>query len=233
VIAQDSPKANRLLARMPPKDRARMLEDCTVVELGFEQILVEPGEAIANVYFPTRSFISLLAPIGASSIEVALVGNEGMFGLPLAFGVNVSQVRALVQGAGPALRMTSSRFKAELARNAALKRSVGRYAFVRMSQLGQAAGCNRFHVVEARLARWLLMTSDRAHSLTFHITHEFLAFMLGVRRVGITMAASALQNQKLIRYTRGNLTILDRPGLEKASCECYQADLDLYGTMFA
>ncbi len=230
--AQDPSKANRLLAALPRKDRESVFKGCMPVELGFEEILAEPGDTIGHVHFPTHSFISLLTPMGATSIEVALVGDEGMFGLPIALGVGVSPVRALVQGAGPALRMTAARFRSELARNGALKRAVGRYAYVTMSQLGQTAGCNRFHLVEARLARWLLMTADRAHSLAFYITHEFLAFMLGVRRVGITKAASALQKRGLIRYARGNLTILDRPGLEAASCACYRADLDVYGKMF-
>ena len=209
-----------------------MVDGCTRVDLAFEQILAEAGEPLGHVHFPTTGFISLLTPMGAASIEVGLVGDEGMFGLPIALGVGVSQVRALVQGAGPALRMTAARFRTELGRNGPLKRAVGRYAFVTMSQLGQTAGCNRFHLVEARLARWLLMTADRAHSPVFYITHEFLAFMLGVRRVGITKAASALQERGLIRYARGNLAILDRPGLEAASCACYRADLDIYGKMF-
>jgi CRP-like cAMP-binding protein len=232
VPSQDPSKANRLLASMPRKDRERVLKGCTRVELGFEEIVAHAGEPIAHVHFPTTSFISLLTPMGATSIEVALVGDEGMFGLAVAFGVGVSHVRGLVQGAGSALRMTATRFKSELRASAPLQRAVGRYAYVRMAQLGQTAGCNRFHVVEARLARWLLMTADRAHSSTFYITHEFLAYMLGVRRVGITKAASALQDRQLIRYSRGHLTILDRPGLEKASCNCYRADLDIYGKMF-
>jgi CRP-like cAMP-binding protein len=232
VPSQDPSKANRLLAGMPRLDRERMLDGCTPIELGFEEVLVEAGEPVGHVHFPTTGFISLLTPMGVSSIEVALVGDEGMFGLPVAFGVGVSHVRAIVQGAGSALRMTVARFKSEMKRSGPLQRAMGRYAFVTMAQLGQTAGCNRFHVVEARLARWLLMTGDRAHSPTFYITHEFLAFMLGVRRVGITKAASALQDRGLIRYSRGHLTILDRPGLEKASCSCYRADLAIYGKMF-
>ena len=228
----DLSKANRLLGSMPRKDRERMVDGCTRVDLAFEQILAEAGEPLGHVHFPMTGFISLLTPMGASSIEVALVGDEGMFGLPIALGVGISEFRALVQGEGAALRMTAARFKSELRRSVPLQRAVGRYAYVRLAQLGQAAGCNRFHVVEARLARWLLMTGDRAHSATFYITHEFLAFMLGVRRVGITKAASALQAAKLIRYSRGHLTVLDRPGLEKASCACYRADLDIYGKMF-
>jgi CRP-like cAMP-binding protein len=232
VPSQEPSKANQLLAGMPRKDRERMLDGCVEVELSFEDVVHEVGDPIGHVHFPTTGFISLLTPMGASSIEVALVGDEGMSGLPVALGVGTSDIRAIVQGEGSALRMTTARFKSELRRSVPLQRAMGRYAFVRMAQLGQTAGCNRFHFVEERLARWLLMTADRAHSSTFYITHEFLAFMLGVRRVGITKAASALAGRELIRYSRGNLTILDRPGLEKAACTCYRADLAIYAKMF-
>jgi CRP-like cAMP-binding protein len=164
---------------------------------------------------------------------VALAGNEGMYGVPVALGVDVAPVHALVQGGGHAWRIDSGDFRRELARSAPLRASVDRYVYVVMSQLAQTAGCNRFHVVEQRLARWLLMTSDRAHSDTFHITHEFLAFMLGVRRVGITTAASALQSRKLIAYVRGEMEIRDRKGLERASCGCYRADLETYDRVMA
>lgn len=230
--SQDVVHSNRLLDGLPRKDRERMLAGCVPVLLKFAEVLAEPGKAIRHVHFPSDSFISLIAPIGATRLEVALAGNEGMFGLPLALGVDSSPVHARVQGAGPALRMSARRFKSELARSAPLRRALGRYIYVRLSQLAQVAGCNRFHVVEERLSRWLLMTADRAHSQSFHVTHEFLAYMLGVRRVGITKAAGALQARKLIRYARGNVTILDRAGLERASCGCYRADLDSYASMF-
>ena len=231
--ASPAPLTNRLLDQLPPKDRERMLAACEEVDLAFEAVLDEAGGTIKHVYFPTGSFISMLVPMGGTStLEVALAGNEGMYGLPVAFGIATSPMRALVQGAGPALRIGAAAFRRQLASVPALRACVDRYIYVVMSQLIQVAGCNRFHLVEQRLARWLLMTADRAHSATFRITPEYLAYMLGVRRVGITEAASALQKQKLITYTRGILTILDRKGLERASCGCYRADLTTYGRVF-
>ena len=191
-----------------------------------------PGSAFNHVYFPTRSFISLIVPVDdITSLEVGLIGNEGMFGIPLVLGVDVSPLRAVVQGAGSALRMDAELFSRELRRSPALLRQMHRYAFVQLSQLAQTAACTRFHVVEARLARWLLMTQDRAHANSFQITQEYLAFMLGVRRVGITKAAGALQKRKLIHYSRGNITVLDRRGLRAASCGCYKADRESYSRM--
>ena len=220
---------NRLLESMPTGDRRHMLARCDLVDLAFGEVVCAADAPIAHVYFPTTSFISLIMPIDdVDSLEVGLVGDEGMFGIPLVLGVDVSPVRAVVQGPGAAFRMGADVFRRELQRSAALQRGIARYAFVQLSQLGQTAACTRFHVVEARLARWLLMTQDRAHSSTFHITHEFLALMLGVRRVGVTMAASALQRRSLIQYTRGRITVLDRSGLKSASCGCYEADRHSY-----
>ena len=228
-----APITNRLLDRLPAKDRARVLGGCEKVELTFAEILAEPGGTIRNVYFPTGSFISLVAHIGAKSrLEVALTGNEGVWGIPVALGVEISPVRALVQGSGSAWQIGAAAFRREIERMPALRESIDRYIYVLMSQLAQTAGCNRFHVVEQRVARWLLMTADRAHSTTFHITHEYLAYMLGVRRVGITKAASALQGRKLIGYSRGDVTILDRKGLERAACACYRSDLSTYDRIF-
>lgn len=227
------PATNRLLDSLPARDRASVIAACEEVNLPFAAILDEPGGMIRDVYFPTGSSISLLASMGGKSLlEVALAGSEGIYGVPLAFGVEVSPVRAVVQGAGTAWRMRAAKFQQELVRVPALRSCVDRYIYVVMSQLIQTAGCNRFHVVEQRVARWLLMTADRAHSSTFRITHEFLAYMLGVRRVGVTEAATALQKRELIRYSRGLVSILDRDGLEMASCRCYRADVEAYDRAF-
>jgi CRP-like cAMP-binding protein len=220
---------NRLLAALPRKDRLHLVGGCEEAALNLSEVLVEPGERISHVHFPVSGFISLLAPVDEfTRLEVGLVGDEGMVGTPLVLGVAISPLQALVQGAGRSLRMDAASFRRELAGSAALRLLLDRYLFVRMTQLAQAAGCTRFHLVEARLARWLLMTQDRAHSDSFHITHEFLAVMLGVRRAGVTKAASSLQKRQLIRYSRGNIAVLDRPGLKAASCTCYGSDLETH-----
>lgn len=226
---QRSIATNRLLDSLPAHERKRMLAAGESVDLVFADVLYTPGETLREVYFPLESLISLIVPVeGATGLEVGLIGNEGMFGIPLALGVDASAVRAVVQGAGPALRMGAAQFLIEIGRNKVLHQVIDRYAFVHLSQLAQAAGCNRFHVVEARLARWLLMTQDRVHNDTFHVTQEFLALMLGVRRVGVTRAAGSLQNLGLIHYSRGNIAVLDRRGLKAAACGCYKADRDAY-----
>jgi CRP-like cAMP-binding protein len=223
------PATNRLLAALPRKDRDRLLAHCEPIELIFAEELYRAGDLIAHVYFPTGSCISLVMPIdGNAHLELGLIGDEGMLGLTLMLEVEVAPFHAVVQGAGPALRLTAAAFLHELAQSPALQRELKRYLYVSMSQLAQTAGCTRFHVVEARLARWLLMTQDRAHSDTFHVTQVFMAYMLGVRRVGITKAANGLQKHKLISYHRGEITILDRVGLEAAACGCYRAGTETY-----
>jgi CRP-like cAMP-binding protein len=228
-IANLAPEGNRLLAALPRKDRLHLIAGCEEVDLVLSDVLFEPGDRIRHVHFPTKGFISLLTPTGGSTrLEVGLVGYEGMAGTPLVLGVATSPLQALVQGAGTSLRMDSALFRRELGRSPAIKLLLDRYLFVRMTQLAQSAGCTRYHLVEARLARWLLMTQDRARSSAFHITHEFLAVMLGVRRAGVTKAATSLQKHGLIRYNRGNIVILDRPGLKTVSCACYRTDRETY-----
>ena len=223
------PGVNRLLASLPSKDRQHLLAGCQQVELVLGNILSEPGERISSVYFPTDGYISLVTQLDDhAKLEVGLVGDEGMFGTPLVLGVGVSSIHSLVQGAGRAWRIDAAEFLVKLQQSPTLRQVLERYLYVLMSQLAQMAVCTRFHVAEERLARWLLMTADRAHSAKFHITHEFLAYMLGVRRVGITKAAGSLQKQKFISYSRGDITIIDRSGLEAASCDCYQADKETY-----
>jgi CRP-like cAMP-binding protein len=227
-----TPGTNRLLALLSPGDLRRIVAVSDIVDLKFAEVLYNAGQRLDYVYFPTDGFISLIMQLDHSALEVGLVGSEGMFGLPLALGVDSSPVRAVVQGSGSAMRMTGGSFLRQLGKIPALRRQMERYVFVHISQLAQASACTRFHVVEARLARWLLMTQDRAHADTFHITHEFLAMMLGVRRVGVTKAATALQKRKLIHYRRGDITVLDRRGLSGAACECYNSDRAIYEGMF-
>ena len=221
--AKPPSSANQLLAAVPRPAYQRMLSGLEPVELSYGQVLYEPQELIRHVYFPVNCLVSLLTTVDKKrTLEVGMVGNEGMVGTPLVLGIGVSAVRALVQGSGTAMRMTAARFLAEFKKNIQLQRALFRYTHLLMAQVSQTAACNRFHKAEERLARWLLMTADRVHSEEFRLTHEFLAHMLGVRRVGVTKAASDLERRKLIDYSRGNIRILDRKRLEAAACTCYR-----------
>jgi CRP-like cAMP-binding protein len=220
--------ANHLLAAMPRQALQHMRSGLEPVQLIYGQILYEPNDQIRHVYFPLDCLASLLTAVDNDrSLEVGMVGNEGMVGMPVVLGIGVSAVRALVQGSGTALRMTAARFRLEFKKNVALQRALFRYTHLLMAQVSQTAACNRFHNAEARLARWLLMTSDRLHLNEFRLTHEFLSHMLGVRRVGVTKAAGALERRKLIIYSRGHIRILDRKRLEAAACTCYRIVKDL------
>jgi CRP-like cAMP-binding protein len=214
---------NSILAALPRKAYLSLLPGLAPVSLVFGDVLYEPGTTIPDVYFPGRSVVSLLTLVDKhAALEVGLVGHEGMVGIPLALGIEISPVRALVQGAGSAMQMSARRFRKAFDASPPLRLGLHRYAHELMAQITQTAACNRFHMVDARLARWLLMTRDRLHSGEFRLTHEFLAHMLGVRRVGVTEAASGLQQRALIEYSRGNIRILDDPGLEAAACSCYR-----------
>ena len=227
------PATNRLLAALPRQAHDRVLAKCDQVQLAFADVLYRPGKRISYVYFPTEGMVSLVTPplSDAAGLEVGLIGNEGMVGTPVLMGVAVSSLLALVQGAGTAWRMSAASFCRALQQNRALKQGLDRYECVTSAQFAHMAACNRFHVLPARLARWLLMTHDRAHLDTFHITHQFLGFMLGSRRVGVTEAANLLRNQKLIEYHRGYITVLDRQGLEAASCTCYHRQKEIYDAL--
>jgi CRP-like cAMP-binding protein len=218
---------NSLLAAVPRKEYRRLLDVLEPVTFTFGEVLYEPGDAIRHVYFPGICLVSLLTLVDDHlALEVGMVGREGMVGIPLALGVGVSPIRALVQGAGAAMRMKSAPFLKELRQNLHLQHALYRYTHTLMAQVAQTAACNRFHMVEERLARWLLMTRDRVQSNEFQLTQEFLSHMLGVRRVGVTKAAGQLQKRNLIEYSRGNISVVDGQGLEAASCSCYQAARD-------
>lgn len=225
----NSQSENLLLSSIPAEQRQHLFASCELIELEAGQVLCKRGAVIEHVYFPTTAVISLVMPVDDhSQLEVGLIGNEGMLGINRMLGVEDAPFGAVVQRGGTSLRVFAPLFITELENNKPLKNKLMCYLFVLMSQLIQTAGCHRFHVVEKRLSRLLLMIKDRAHSHEFHITQELLSQMLGVRRVGVTQAAQTLQERGLISYSRGNVIINNVQGLEGASCSCYQADKDVY-----
>ena len=223
---------NQLLMHLASGDRQRFIAQCETVDLTISDVLCEQGDRVRYVYFPIDCFLSLITPIDDRvGFEVGMVGCEGMQGISLTLGVHVAPQRVLVQGSGSALRMTAAAFRRELSYSVLLQRVLARYMHVLMTQLAQTGACTRFHRLEERLARWLLMTDDRAQGCLLHLTHAFLAYMLGMQRAGITTAAVALRRKKLISYARGTITITNRRGLEQASCACYRIDQETNAEM--
>lgn len=214
--------ANLVLEALPEHVQTEMQPLIEHVQLAEAEVLCEAGAPIEYVYFPHDCLLSLLGVAeGRMTLEVGQVGREGMFGAAAALGEQVSRVRAVVQRAGVASRIAGSALHELVNRHPQLLQRLFRYASIMLAQTTQIAVCSRYHVLEARLARSLLVTRDRLQSDRFHLTHEFLAHGLGVRRVGVTKAASALQQQGLINYSRGNIAILDPAGLAGAACSCY------------
>jgi CRP-like cAMP-binding protein len=218
------PGENGLLAALPATDYRRLLRALEPIFLAFDDTLYEPEEPIRSVYFPRGGIVSLLLVMGNGfAVEVGRVSSEGMIGLPVFLGVERSHVRASVQMPGQALRMTRQAFQKEVNRGGALSDLLRRYTQTFLGHVSQVSACNTLHSVEQRLCRWLLVTHDRVRADQFAVTQEFLAGVLGVHRPSVTLAARSLQKAGLIRYSRGKLRILDRHGLEEASCECYRA----------
>ena len=220
---------NALIARLTEPERSHLLADAQEVPLALAQVLWQPGEPLAHVYFLTRGFVCLIAPGPAAlGLEMAMIGREGMLGVQAVLGSDRTPFRAVVQGEGRAWRVPTHLFQQHLAGHPATKRFLDRYAIFRLNQLATLAQCLCHHEVRPRLARWLLMSQDRVGSDRFRVTQEALGFMLGVRRVSITGAATSLQDRGVIAYHRGDLQVLDRAALEQAACSCYRSDIARY-----
>ena len=221
--AQEASPANRLLAALPAKEYERVLPELEPISLAFAQIIYAPGDTIRHVYFPNNSIVSLLAAEDHhASLEVGMIGNEGMAGISVFMGVKTSRTLALVQGAGTAVRMKAATLRKESEKTGPFHRLLLRYTHSLLTQMSLSSACNRFHATDARLARRLLMTQDRIGTDEFRLTQDFMSNMLGVRREGVNKAAGDLQREDLIKYSRGHMEILNRPALEKVSCSCYR-----------
>ena len=214
---------NNLLAVLPPSDYERLVPHLKLVPLPLRKVLYEPGEPIAQVYFPNKAVVSIVTTMkDGSTVEAGLVSNEGMVGIPIILGDNTTTTTAFVQVSGAAMQMDADILKAEFNRAGAIQTLLLRYVQAVYSELTQGVACNRLHTLEERLARWLLTVSDRLESEDFPLTQEFIGQMLGVRRSGVTVAASTLSRAGMITYQRGQISILNRKDLEATSCECYQ-----------
>jgi CRP-like cAMP-binding protein len=218
-----SPDQNHLLDALPRSDYARIASHLEPVSMKLGDVLYEPGVQLRYVYFPTTSIVSLLYVMeDGASAEIAIVGNEGILGISLFMGGDTTPSRAVVQGAGYGFRLKAELLKSEFGRFGPTMQLLLRYTQALITQMAQTAVCNRHHSVDQQLCRWLLLSLDRLQSNELSMTQELIANMLGVRREGVTEAAGKLQDAQLIRYRRGRITVLDRPGLEARSCECYQ-----------
>jgi CRP-like cAMP-binding protein len=215
-------RQNHLLAALPPADLELLQPDLKLVELPLGDVLYESGSHLRHVYFPTTAIVSLLYMLAdGASAEIAVVGNEGLIGVSLFMGGETTPSRAVVQSAGHAYRLTGQLLKEEFTRAGAMQHLLLRYTQALLTQMAQTAVCNRHHSLDQQLCRWLLLSLDRLPSNELVMTQELIANMLGVRREGVTGAAGHLQEAGLIRYSRGHITVLDRPGLEARTCECY------------
>jgi CRP-like cAMP-binding protein len=216
------PSANRILNALSTADYACLAPHLEPVSLSRGEVLYDPDEPIEHVYFPNRGTVSIVSIFAdGGSVEVGMVGNEGLLGVSALLGSITSPLKALVQLPGDALRIRTDLLKQEFKKCGALHDIVQRYTQAFIIQIAQAAACNRLHHTEGRLARWLLMCQDRSISDELALTHEFIASMLGIRRAGVTETACALQHAGLIKYKRGRITVIDRARLQAAACECY------------
>jgi CRP-like cAMP-binding protein len=217
-----NPSENRLLAALPDSDWQRWAPHLESIDMSLGAVLYEPGETLSHVYFPTTAIVSLLYVMeNGSSAEIAVAGNEGIIGISLFMGGESTPSRAVVQSAGRALRMNAEFLKDEFSHHGPVLHLLLRYTQALITQMSQTAVCNRHHSIDQQLCRWLLLSLDRLQGDQLVMTQELIANMLGVRREGVTEAALKLQNAEVIRYSRGRITVIDRPGLEKLSCECY------------
>jgi CRP-like cAMP-binding protein len=225
MLQKSPPIKNLILAGLPRKEYARLLPDLEAVALPPGEKLYKSGDAIEHVYFPGDGLVSLVTHMNdGTTVEVGIIGHDGMVGIPVLLGDDIAFEEAVVQIAGSALRMRSVAFKASLGTNhSPLLTQLLLYTRSLMKQVGRTAACNRIHTVEERLSRWLLMCQDRIESDELPLTQEFISNMLGTRRASVGTAATGLQTEGLIRYARGHISILDRVGLEETACECYLA----------
>jgi CRP-like cAMP-binding protein len=233
-MARDDEEKNGLLAALPAAVAAQWLPQLEPVEMPLGKVLYEPGIKLSHVYFPTTSIVSLLYVMeNGASAEIAVVGHEGIVGISMFMGGNSTPSRAVVQSAGHGLRLKSDLLLTEFNRAGPVLHLLLRYTQALITQMAQTAVCNRHHSLDQQLCRWLLLSLDRLRSSELAMTQELIANMLGVRREGVTEAAGHLHKAGLIRYRRGHITVLDRPGLEQRVCECYAVVKKEYDRLLA